>query len=199
MRGECITHSPTNNVHAVQPLNRVFKVVSRDLLGDNAWLHLGKSYRVDLTQSTSVSLWCAITYTWQSSINHHPRQHQMTWPKAFSSSPSVSSSSSTPPVAEGLWLEHMFIDATSKDGQYAESTYSGFPVNGGSRQASDAEGLASRPSFSSKFGSLGRIKGRRPRILANPAFAQVLGTSSLGRATSMRRTRQNAVEVWSMG
>ncbi|KAJ1019858.1 hypothetical protein NDA13_006081 [Ustilago tritici] len=136
--------------------------------------------------------------SWQSSINHRPRQHQMTWPKVFSSSPSASSSSA-PPVEEGLWLEHMFVDATSEDGRYAESTYSGFPVDGGSRQASDAEGLASRPSFSSKFGSFGRIKGRRPRILANPALAQVLGTSSLGRAASMRRTRQNAAEVWSMG
>ncbi|SAM83787.1 uncharacterized protein UBRO_20787 [Ustilago bromivora] len=140
----------------------------------------------------------ASSASWQSSINHCQRQHQMTWPKAFSSSPSASSSSA-PPVMEGLWLEHMFVDATSEDGRYAEFTYSGFPVNGGCRQASDAKGLASRPSFSSKFGSLGRLKGRRPRILANPALAQVLGTSSLGRAASMRRTRQNTAEVWSMG
>ena len=41
------------NGHAAQPLNGVFKAVSRDLLGDDAWLCLGESYRVVLTQSTS--------------------------------------------------------------------------------------------------------------------------------------------------
>ena len=56
-------HSPTNNVHAAQPLNGVFKVVSRDLLGDDAWLCLGESYRVVLTQSTPASLWRVTAYS----------------------------------------------------------------------------------------------------------------------------------------
>ena len=46
----------------MQPLNGVFKVVSRDLLGDDAWLRLGKSYRVVLTQSTPASLWRTTAY-----------------------------------------------------------------------------------------------------------------------------------------
>ncbi|SPC65357.1 uncharacterized protein UHOD_11062 [Ustilago sp. UG-2017b] len=182
-----------------------FKATSRESVrsifssSSSASLKGASLFRAEVNKWEETLEQAASRASWQSSINHRPRQHQMTWPKAFSSSPSASSSSSAPPVAEGLWLEHMFVDATSENGRYAESTYSGFPVDGGSRQASDAEGLASRPSFSSKFGSLGRIKGRRPRILADPALAQVLGTSSLGRAASIRRTRPNTAEVWSMG
>lgn len=143
--------------------------------------------------------------SWHSSINHRPRPHnQSTWPKAFA--PSTSSSTSSPAAAstsqgksEGLLLEHMFVDATGEDDVgYAESSYSGYPVDG-SRQGSVAESLASRPSIS-KFGSLPRMKGRRSSISrVNPALGQVLGTSSLGRATTLRRRQQAVQDVWSMG
>lgn len=126
--------------------------------------------------------------SWQSSINHRPRQHtasghkrtasnQSTWPRAISN-----------PVhqRDSLMLEHVFVDATDngQSSQYAAPCYSGFPVENdsswslpGSRQHSVAgsnSSLQSRSAYAvpppqaaktvgqGRFGTLPRMKVRRP-------------------------------------
>ncbi|GAC94889.1 hypothetical protein PHSY_002462 [Pseudozyma hubeiensis SY62] len=180
--------------------------------------------------------------SWQTSIEHRPRQHQPspssksgatggTWPKI--SGPNHQQN--------GLRLEHMFVDASddAKGRNYAESSYSGFPLGrndsgwsvgmsaAGSRQAS----VGGRPPRSApnasdlrnvgqaKFGTLPRAKSKRPSTTGSsmrgepaqfelkpasersqPADKDVLGTASLGRATTLRKRQiPDAASIWQMG
>ncbi|SNX87112.1 uncharacterized protein MEPE_05822 [Melanopsichium pennsylvanicum] len=156
-----------------------------------------------------------------SNVSSHKRTipaNQLTWPRTISNPVHLSNS---------LLLEHVFVDI-SDDGR-SESSYSGFPDNSWSRQTSVAESnasLQSRSAYAShlekpdiggpgRFGTLPRIKNRRPSTtgtsfrgepvmfqLKPPGAPQrevVLGTASLGRATSLRqRVVPDAASVFQM-
>ncbi|CBQ68951.1 conserved hypothetical protein [Sporisorium reilianum SRZ2] len=134
--------------------------------------------------------------SWQSSINHRPRQHtpstpnphariasyQMSWPR---SGPRPASAQQH--QQNGLLLEHMFVDA-GDDGQYGRGSYSAVSAGGGegswslpvsvagSRHASVADGsLGHSRSMQfalgddgeqGRFGTLPRVKSRRPSATA---------------------------------
>lgn len=151
--------------------------------------------------------------SWQSSINHRPRQHkraasanQSTWPRLISN-----------PVhqRDSLMLEHVFVEMgdDSLHSTYAETSYVGVPspYSGGNL---DKE---SKPSHAAvhNFGSLPRARPRRPSttgtsVRGEPAMFQlkshntsgrpVIGTASLGRASTLRRLNvPDAITIWQMG